>query len=117
MGFSVTFVQSLKLVQANVAGRTKKSVLTSSIFIRCVTEDEAWNSTTNKLQAIALAISSGRSSSSRGRHRGTNLGLPLCLCVFECDEVPVSEPTIRFVLSASEFGTPHWFHGNPLLTQ
>ncbi|KIM97181.1 hypothetical protein OIDMADRAFT_130322 [Oidiodendron maius Zn] len=33
VGFSVTFVQTLNLIQANVAGRTKKTVVTSSIFI------------------------------------------------------------------------------------
>lgn len=34
VGFSVTFVQSLSLVQANVAGRTKRTMFTSSVFIR-----------------------------------------------------------------------------------
>ncbi|KAJ9151759.1 Major facilitator superfamily domain, general substrate transporter [Pleurostoma richardsiae] len=33
VGFSVTFVQGLNLIQANVAGRTKKTVFTASIFV------------------------------------------------------------------------------------
>lgn len=34
VGFSVTFVQGLNLVQANVAGRTKKTIYASSVFVR-----------------------------------------------------------------------------------
>ncbi|KAL2825074.1 hypothetical protein BDW59DRAFT_162020 [Aspergillus cavernicola] len=33
VGFSVTYVQSLNLFQANVAGRTKKTVFTASLFV------------------------------------------------------------------------------------
>ncbi|KAM0806808.1 putative Major facilitator superfamily domain-containing protein [Seiridium cardinale] len=33
VGFSVAFVQGLGIVQANVAGRTKKNVFTSSVFV------------------------------------------------------------------------------------
>lgn len=33
VGFSVAFVQGLSLIQANVAGRTKKTVFTSSVFV------------------------------------------------------------------------------------
>jgi MFS transporter, ACS family, allantoate permease len=32
-GFSVTFVHTLNLVQANVAGRTKRTMYTSSTFV------------------------------------------------------------------------------------
>ncbi|ETS74221.1 hypothetical protein PFICI_14087 [Pestalotiopsis fici W106-1] len=33
VGFSVAFVQGLGIIQANVAGRTKKNVFTSSVFV------------------------------------------------------------------------------------
>lgn len=33
VGFSVTFTMTLNLVQSNVAGRTKKTIYTSSIFV------------------------------------------------------------------------------------
>lgn len=33
VGYSVTFTMSLNLVQSNVAGRTKKSMFASSVFV------------------------------------------------------------------------------------